>query len=786
VRLPRAGYLPTLVLTFTLAAGLFLILMAALLLVVHPPASLVAFSHQPLQQRQSAKTLLYVVTFLVILPVGVILVPRVADRIAGRLGDGALSLLSAGLFSLLAAILIIVRLSRQLPWGDGLGPVLVGLLLWWLAALGSLRWATAGLSLRRASAPAQPRPVRLAGRILPAAWALAGGLAVLVLLCLTSTASLHVVPLVAGGALGLIVLVMVPRAGGWRARRWLVHGVDVLAVIVIALAVANVVVYRTSGHLPTVYQPPGVIQDQQNYLLGSANQLLGGGALLVNVPVSQYGVGMIYFLDGWFHLVPIGYGTLGALDSILTALFYVGGYLVLRFARIRPRLAVPTLAVAVVGLILALHYPVGDLPETGPLRFGLPLALVLATMAAERWPGGRRAWELVALAVLALASVWAFEAFAYTLLTALVVLAVLAWAHASAPRRGWVLRRLAAMVGACLLAHLLLALLTLAATGSLPDWGQYFTYLRSFLLGGRAGVITFPFAPWSPGLAVGACALGSALALLLLVRRAPQAAARDLVRLVGLAGLTAYLIALLSYTDNRSATYLLPYVALPLVLLVALWLSVVLSATTGRAPAAGRGALGLVLAAAVLLISSAWPAIHGNFEQSALAHAYPGGGLRAAVHRLWNPPAIDPRAPDGVRLLRRYMPGRRALILLPTVPDLSVEILMRSHRTSSMFMADPIDDGFVPSVWLPKLRAQVARLQPRQRVLLNTDSLRVLRDLRAHPNVDPSRNPLDYGDQEDEWLLRAIDRRFVIRPLFRDPDGLIVASLARRPAGAPS
>ncbi len=86
------------------------------------------------------------------------------------------------------------------------------------------------------------------------------------------------------------------------------------------------------GQLPNVYFPPGVIQNQQDYLLGSANQLLGGGALLVNVPVSQYGVGLIYFLDGWFHLVPIGYGTLGLLDSILTALFYVGGYGVLRVA----------------------------------------------------------------------------------------------------------------------------------------------------------------------------------------------------------------------------------------------------------------------------------------------------------------------------------------------------------------------------------------------------------------------------------------------------------------------
>jgi hypothetical protein len=68
----------------------------------------------------------------------------------------------------------------------------------------------------------------------------------------------------------------------------------------------------------------------------------------------------------------------------------------------------------------------------------------------------------------------------------------------------------------------------------------------------------------------------------------------------------------------------------------------------------------------------------------------------------------------------------------------------------------------------------------RQRLLIDQDALVVLAGLRAHPEIDPADHPIDEGDQEDEWLLRAIDQRFAIRPIYRDRDGLIVAELASR------
>src|SRR5205807_9968054 len=129
---------------------------------------------------------------------------------------------------------------------------------------------------------------------------------------------------------------------------------------------------------------------------------------------------------------------------------------------------------------------------------------------------------------------------------------------------------------------------------------------------------------------------------------------------------------------------------------------------------------------------------------TALAHFYPGGGLRAALHRLWHAPAFDPRTPVGIPLLDHYMHSRRVMILLPTVPDLGTEILIRSHRSNRLPIGDPKADGLVPSVWLPRIRAAVPGLRAGQRILLDQTALKIVRDLRR-PGVDPLRKPIDQG-----------------------------------------
>ncbi len=99
-----------------------------------------------------------------------------------------------------------------------------------------------------------------------------------------------------------------------------------------------------------------------------------------------------------------------------------------------------------------------------------------------------------------------------------------AWLGPDGGRLRWLARKAVLVVAACVVAHLLFALATLAAAGQLPDWGQYIAYLRAFLFE-RLGDLNYDFARWSPGLAVGATYLASAAGIVLALQRLP-----DLVR----------------------------------------------------------------------------------------------------------------------------------------------------------------------------------------------------------------------------------------------------------------
>jgi hypothetical protein len=212
-----------------------------------------------------------------------------------------------------------------------------------------------------------------------------------------------------------------------------------------------------------------------------------------------------------------------------------------------------------------------------------------------------------------------------------------------------------------------------------------------------------------------------------------------------------------------------------------LWLSLGLSPARVADARIRIGALALALGVAVLMLASAWPSIGSVFDDSALAHAYPGGGLGAAIKRLWHPPAIDPRAPEGQRLLARYMPGSRAIVLLPTLPDLGVEILIRSRRANEFFVGDPKADAFVPaSEWRGTIARQIQALRPGERLLTDTTGLRIAVELRGRPAGYPLAHPLDGGNTQLEWILRQLEARFALRPIDRGSDGFVVAALATR------
>jgi hypothetical protein len=758
--LPPLG--PTLALTVAFAAAGFAVL-AAVVLIVDPPTRL----PPPFPaQNQDAETLIYVLTYAAILPLSLFGARRVGRAIAAD----ALAAVAALLLAALAVAVLALKLAGTLGLGDGVRALLIAAAAWWLAA---------GATLARASrARAWPALLRLAPLAEPL-WALTAVLVFGALFSFAFLASISLPVLLVGLAIAVAAALALDRVTMPRAPRAALVAIDLALLAIVVLAVPDLVVFRpeqAAGNADIALET-GIIQFHQDFLLGPANEVLGGHAMLVDV-ASQYGVSDIYALALWFLVAPIGYGTLSLLTGAMTAAWFAGGYGLLRLARVPRLLAGCALAVGVVVLCFNLLYPVGALPQSGPLRFGMPMLLLLAVVAGEGRPARVRLTGAVELAVVGLSAVWSLEAFAYTAGVFAAVAATRAWLSPQRRLRRFA-RQTAAAVAACVLAHLAFAGATLVAAGHLPAWGDYIAYLRQFL-GGRIGNLTYDVPRWAPALAVGALYLASAAALVELLRRRAPLVARERPAVLALTGLTAYGILIFSYYVDRSLDHILLHVSLPALLTAALWLSLVLRSREAVSPALRRGGLAFAVGVAALLVATAWSSTGDRFPRTALAHAAPGGSsLRGAIHRLWQPPPLDAAAPAGQEMLARYMPGERSSLVI-VAPDLGAEILLRSGRFDPLLLGDAWEESLAPAAELPHLRKTVAAVRPGTRMLLDAPARRVLAALRSRPGLDPlTPTGLPLAPLQ-RWALARLAARFRLVPVARDSAGFSVVTLRAR------
>lgn len=765
---------PTLALTVAIAAGACLTWLGLVLLINHP----VAVPCLALTQNQDAETLLYLSAFLVVLPLALVIGPRLADRIASGPNGSGLQALTGLLAITLALAMLGIKAVNHWARVDPAAGALGAGAIWWLGAV---------VGIRRATRPRSWEALAVLSRSAAPIWILAGLLTFGVVLCFTDVGALD--PLVL--PIGALFV-----AGGVAAseRRWpplarpLKVAADSVLLVLLLLSVADLIVVSPElarGNIPLSIAT-AVIGFHQNFLLGPANEVLAGGAMLIDT-ASQYGVAPIYLLAGWFTIAPIGYGTLGFLSAVANALVFAAGYAVLRIAGVPRVIAAGTFAVAVITLVFDTQYPPNAIPQNSALRFGFPMLVLLPFVAAERWPRGRTVmWSAVVL-VAGLSSIWSLEAFVYSLATLAPLLALASLRQPGERRLRWLSARALQVAGACVLTHVLFAALTFAATGALPEWQQYLAYLRAFLFE-PLGDLNFDFAPWSPGLLVGALHLASAAAIVLLIAREPDAVRNERTAIVALTGATAYGIAIYSYFNNRSTDFVLAGVALPAFLTAALWLNLLLrSGLVSRQ--VKRSGLACALSAAALLVAVGWPSIGERYPDSALGHAVPGGrSVRDALHRLWHMPPLIPASVEGQRLLDAFMPGaRRSLVL--TSPDLQVEILLRSGRGNALPLASPWQDSFIASERLPGLRSAIDALQGGERMLINEAARSEFATLRADASIDPLSNdckpealtgaPRGLAPLQS-WALKKIGERFDLAPIQQGASGLAIVELVPR------
>lgn len=722
-------------------------------------------------QHQDAETLTFVFTFALALPAALLLTNRLAARLTGAQLAGLGSALSV---ALLAATLAI-KAADVLGSVDGATALLVAAAAWWSLALYLLASARLG----------HPGVLERLGEETGRAWTLAAALAVAVVLCFFDVGALALQPLGIGLIGTAAILYGYARGVGGLLRIAGRGGalIDAAIVLLLLFAVPNLMVFDTSN----LFQLR-IIQFHQDFFLGPANHVLEGGAMLVDT-LSQYGVASIYLLVGWFQIAPIGNGTLGFLDNVLSALVFVAAYGVLRLVGVSRLLAAATMTVAVVVLVYGLEYPLGALLQHGAIRFGIPMLLIAAATVEFARPALRRPAQVIELLTVGLSAIWALEAFAYTVLTAAAILAVRLWLTPRPARRRTLLRWAGASLAAIAGFHVALVLGTLIAVGEVPDWGWYLNTLREFLTG-SVGDLTYDFAPWTAAFAVGSFYVAATAALVLLARNRPGLARQPPARIVALAATTAWGVALFSYFVNRSAEHILPYVCLPVVMLVAIWLGLLLERRTGLGLRLRLGGLGAVLAVTALLIAAAWPQAGTRFSQSALAYAVPGGGssLSEGLDRLWNPPDLSPGASAGAALIERCMPDPDRTYVL-TDADLGIEMLTKVGRANAFPLGDPWEDSFVPDAQLEHLEQSIDGLRPGDRLLVDAPALATYDAYRVDPGRDPLTDPI--GEERivptglaklQEWLLKEIGTRYRLETICRasGPSGLRVVTLEPR------
>jgi hypothetical protein len=712
-------------------------------------------------QHQDAESVAFIATFAVLLPFAAAFVPRALDRIAGRHGENIATDLALALGIALCLLLAAGKVAERAFSASGVGMLFAGCLLWFALAA-----AAVVILLRRGTA------ARALQRIAPVLPALLAASLAAVVLCLAQFHSISPVPLLAGlviaAAAGYLVAFRRPSLPA--TPRGIRVGADVVALALIALAVPNLVVFTPED--PSAGLQTTIIQFHQDFFLGPANALLGGGTMLVDV-TSQYGVGSIVFLAGVFKLIPISNGTLAFTEGVLAAGMFCLAYLTLRLAGAGRVLAWVTLGVAVVVLVFNLIYPLGALLQHGAFRFGMPMIILAAAAGEERARGGRAILVALQVGTVGVASLWALEAFLYSL-GAIAGLTAFRAATAPAGRLRIVVRWTLQVLAACVAVQVVFALATLIGAGQLPHWGDYLKTLHEFL-SGPVGDLTYDFSPWSAGLGIGALYAASALGIVLVLLREPELTAANRPALVVLSGTTGYGIALFSYFVNRSADHIVPYVSLPAVMIVALWLSIVLRDRRFSPLSRGAGVASAV-ALAALLIAVAWSNVGLRFSQSALAYAAPGGkSLSAALHRLWHPPPLAYGAADAERLLRTYMPGERDSVVL-TSADLSVEALMRTGRVNEIPLSDPWEDSLIPDLHTTEVEDAVAGLRPGRLMLIDGASRLVLKNGATAPGgvVPAGIAPLQ------ALALRRIAERFRLHVVARAPSGVEVVELRPR------
>jgi hypothetical protein len=361
--------------------------------------------------------------------------------------------------------------------------------------------------------------------------------------------------------------------------------------------------------------------------------------------------------------------------------------------------------------------------------------------------------------VVGAAAAWSGETGVYCLGTASAIACLDAATLESAPgaRFGAAIRGVARLLAASVCGVLLYTGLTRAATGVWPHWGSYIEFIRLYTTGGLGAL---PIASWSPGLALGALYVASAVALVALALLRPSLVRERHATFRAIAGLTAMGSLVYTYFLGRAAPNNLFHISPPAVALVFVWVGIADATLTNRRNAA------IAVAAAVFMGAFAVAGERGN-----IAGKYPHTALAALLGRsadltselrsLGHNPVVDPEAAHVARFVSSLGQPHAALIVL-LYPSVESEALLRLDRGNAVGTSNPCQESLSASG-----AARVAA---------------GVRALRTGAVLVTSAAPSDAGRllPIEHYELALVRSRFTMRQLRADGRGLEAFALAAR------
>ena len=431
----------------------------------------------------------------------------------------------------------------------------------------------------------------------------------------------------------------------------------------------------------------------QIYYLGPTTDVLHGHPVLVST-FSQYGFGMFDVLAAFFSVVPIGYGTFTLLLSALTAWLFAAVYVVLRLATNSQLVAIAGLAVAVAlnifGTILYYTY----FPSTGVLRFGLAWLVILLSVGAARSAAHKRLLDLLVLVVVGAAAAWSGETGVYCLGTACVIACFDAATLDAEPgvRFGAAIRGVARVLAASVCGVLMFTGLTRAATGVWPHWPSYLEFIRLYTTGGFGAL---PIAAWSPGLAIGALYVASAVTLVALLALRPALVRERHAAFRAIAGLTAMGSLVFTYYLGRAAPTNLIHISPPAVALLFVWAGIANATLTSRRTATIAIAAAMFLGA--LAIAGERDNVAGKYPRTALAALLGrSASVTTQLRSMWHNPVVDPEAAHVARFVSSLGRSHAPLVVL-LYPSVASEALLRLDRGNAVGTSNPCQESLSDS-----------------------------------------------------------------------------------------